>query len=60
MKACEIPNSIRARCISPKRSSEVISHLVSELTYFYFVCKIPATISTNEIAGFHVPDPSRT
>ena len=40
MKAYGIANNKRTRCISPKRSSYVISHLVP--SYFYFVSKIPA------------------
>ena len=69
MKAYEISNNIRTRCISPKRSSEVISHLVLQLIYFYFVSKIPAVSGperqvpdcsgTNQIAGFHVLHRSR-
>ena len=69
MKAYDISNNIRTRCISPKRSSEVISHLVLQLIYFYFVSKIPAVSGperqvterseTNQIAGFHVRNRSR-
>ena len=64
MKVYEISNNIRTRSISPKRSSEVISHLVALLTYFKYSLKHEQQCfidcpGTNQIAGFHVLDRSR-
>ena len=68
MKFYEISNKIRTRCIPSICSSEVISHVVSILTYI-FVSKIPAvsgterqvpdSSATDRIARFHVSDRSR-
>ena len=69
MKVYQISNNTRTRCISPKRSSEVISYLVPELFLIdLFVSKISAVSDqrhvvgrsgTNQICGFHVLDRSQ-
>ena len=47
MKAYDISNNIRTRCISPKRSSEVISHLVHNWYIFILFLKFPLSAVRN-------------
>ena len=47
MKAYEISNNTRAECISPKLSSEVISHLVHNWYIFILFLKFPQSVVRN-------------